>query len=72
MDDDTDRYEVFAPTMVGHNAGPEAGTLFLDTRTLAARVETQLDELGWGSAHIVGNSLGAWVAFELNGAAAPA
>jgi pimeloyl-ACP methyl ester carboxylesterase len=51
--------------MVGHNAGPAAGTLFLDTRTLADHVETQLDELGWGSAHIVGNSLGGWVAFEL-------
>jgi pimeloyl-ACP methyl ester carboxylesterase len=62
---DTDRYEVFVPTMVGHNAGPAAGTLFLDTRTLADHVETQLDELGWGSAHIVGNSLGGWVAFEL-------
>ena len=65
MDDDTDRYEVFAPTMVGHNAGPADGTLFLDTRTLADHVETQLDELGWGSAHIVGNSLGGWVGFEL-------
>jgi pimeloyl-ACP methyl ester carboxylesterase len=62
---DTDRYEVFVPTMVGHNAGLADGTLFLDTRTLADHVETQLDELGWGSAHIVGNSLGGWVAFEL-------
>ena len=34
-------------------------------RTLADHVEAQLDELGWGTAHIVGNSLGGWVAFEL-------
>ena len=24
-----------------------------------------MDELGWKTAHIVGNSLGGWVAFEL-------
>ena len=24
-----------------------------------------MDALGWGTAHIVGNSLGGWVAFEL-------
>lgn len=62
---DTGRYEVFAPTMAGHNGGPAPGTLFLDTGTLADQVESQLDALGWGTAHLVGNSLGGWVAFEL-------
>ncbi len=61
---ETGEYEVFAPTMAGHNGGP-LGKLFLDTHTLADHVETQLDELGWATAHIVGNSLGGWVAFEL-------
>jgi pimeloyl-ACP methyl ester carboxylesterase len=61
---DTGRYEVFAPTMAGHNGGPR-GKLFLDTGTLADHVESQLDDLGWATAHIVGNSLGGWVAFEL-------
>ena len=32
---------------------------------LADHVERQLDQLGWDTAHIVGNSLGGWVAFEL-------
>jgi pimeloyl-ACP methyl ester carboxylesterase len=32
---------------------------------LADDVERRLDALGWGTAHIVGNSLGGWVAFEL-------
>lgn len=32
---------------------------------LADHVERQLDELGWETSHIVGNSLGGWVAFEL-------
>jgi pimeloyl-ACP methyl ester carboxylesterase len=62
---DTGRYEVFAPTMAGHNGGPYAGTWLLSSSVLADHVERQLDELGWDSAHMVGNSLGGWVAFEL-------
>lgn len=62
---DTGRYEVFAPTMAGHNGGPPARTWFLSSAVLADHVERQLDELGWDTAHIVGNSLGGWVAFEL-------
>ena len=62
---DTGRYEVFAPTMAGHNGGPRAGTWFLSSSVLADHVERQLDELGWSTCHIVGNSLGGWVAFEL-------
>jgi pimeloyl-ACP methyl ester carboxylesterase len=61
---DTGRFEVFAPTMLGHNGAPR-GPFFLDTRSLADNVEQQLDQLGWGTAHVVGNSLGGWVAFEL-------
>jgi pimeloyl-ACP methyl ester carboxylesterase len=62
---DTGRYEVFAPTMAGHNGGPYAGTWLLSTSVLADHVERQLDGLGWQNAHLVGNSLGGWVAFEL-------
>ena len=62
---DTGRYEVFAPTMAGHNGGPRSGTWFLSSSALADHVERQLDELGWETAHIIGNSLGGWVAFEL-------
>lgn len=61
---ETGRYEVFAPTMAGHHGGPHA-PLLLDVATLADDVERRLDQLGWGTAHIVGNSLGGWVAFEL-------
>lgn len=60
----TGRYQVFAPTMPGHHGGTR-GNLFLDVVTLADDVERRLDQLGWGTAHIVGNSLGGWVAFEL-------
>lgn len=60
----TGRYEVFAPTMAGHHGGAHAPML-LDVASLADDVERRLDELGWTTAHIVGNSLGGWVAFEL-------
>jgi len=63
---DTGRYEVFAPTMAGHNGGPRPGSWFLSSSVLADHVERQMDELGWETAHIVGNSLGGWVAFELD------
>ena len=62
---DTGRYEVFAPTMAAHNGGPASGRWFLSSSELTDHVERQLDELGWDTAHIVGNSLGGWVAFEL-------
>ncbi len=61
---DTGRYEVFAPTMPGHNGGTK-GPFFLDSGSLADDVERRMDALGWSTAHIVGNSLGGWVAFEL-------
>lgn len=61
---DTGRYEVYAPTMPGHNGGTK-GPFFLDSGSLADDVERRMDALGWETAHIVGNSLGGWVAFEL-------
>ncbi len=61
---ETGRYEVLAPTMPGHNGGIK-GKAFLDTAELADDMERRLDALGWDTAHIVGNSLGGWVAFEL-------
>jgi pimeloyl-ACP methyl ester carboxylesterase len=62
---DTGRFEVFAPTMPGHNGGTRSGTWILETSALVDDVERRMDELGWDTAHIVGNSLGGWVAFEL-------
>jgi pimeloyl-ACP methyl ester carboxylesterase len=61
---DAGRYEVLAPTMPGHNGGVK-GRFFLDTAELADDMERRMDALGWDTAHIVGNSLGGWVAFEL-------
>jgi pimeloyl-ACP methyl ester carboxylesterase len=62
---DTGRFEVFAPTMPGHNGGTRSGTWFMETSALVDDVERRMDQLGWDTAHVVGNSLGGWVAFEL-------
>jgi pimeloyl-ACP methyl ester carboxylesterase len=62
---DTGRFEVLAPTMIGHHGGRRAGSWFLDTAALVDDVERRMDDLGWHTAHVVGNSLGGWVAFEL-------
>ena len=35
---ETGRFEVFAPTMAGHNGGPRTRSWFLDTTTLADHV----------------------------------
>lgn len=62
---DEGRFEVFAPTMVGHHGGPRATSWFMGTSDLVDDVERRMDALGWDTAHVVGNSLGGWVAFEL-------
>ncbi len=57
--------EVFAPAFRGHWGGPDLDGWYLDVATLADQIEDQLDELGWRTCHIAGNSLGGWVGFEL-------
>lgn len=61
----TGRFEVYAPTMVGHHGGAPSPSWFLETSALVDDIERRMDQLGWQTAHIVGNSLGGWVSFEL-------
>jgi pimeloyl-ACP methyl ester carboxylesterase len=58
------RHEVFAPTLAGHAGGPALGDAVSDA-LIADAVERALDEVGWETAHIVGNSLGGYVALQL-------
>ncbi len=60
------RFEVIAPTLAGHDGGPPFPTHAPFTLTAAAdSLERHLDELGVGSAHLVGNSMGGLLAVEL-------
>jgi pimeloyl-ACP methyl ester carboxylesterase len=60
------RHDVLAPTLAGHAGGPplppgDATTI----DTLADVVEAAMDAVGWDSAHLVGTSLGGFVALQL-------
>lgn len=59
------RCEVFAPALAGHWGGPPVGAGPIDVRVLADEVERLLDEKGWRTCHIAGNSLGGWIGVEL-------
>ncbi|MFE3193593.1 alpha/beta fold hydrolase [Nocardia sp. NPDC059240] len=58
-----ERYEVFAPNLPAHAGRPGVRPLTIDG--MAEAVESFMDEAGFGTAHIVGNSLGGWGAMEL-------
>jgi pimeloyl-ACP methyl ester carboxylesterase len=60
------RYEVIAPTLAGHYGGPPfdlSGPLTFASS--ADHLERHLDEIGVGSAHFVGNSMGGALTLEL-------
>jgi pimeloyl-ACP methyl ester carboxylesterase len=60
------RHDVFAPTLAGHRGGPSLREGATPGVTAIVDVLCdQLDEAGIEAAHLVGNSLGGWVAFEL-------
>ena len=57
-------HDVLAPTLPGHAGGvplPEP----LDAEALVDALETAMDEAGFETAHVIGNSLGGRLAFEL-------
>lgn len=59
-------FDVFAPSLPGHaGAGPLPDGFQVSLPAVADLVEAQLDEIGLPTAHLVGNSLGGWLALEL-------
>ncbi|HEX4106954.1 MAG TPA: alpha/beta hydrolase [Solirubrobacteraceae bacterium] len=64
----TARHDVYAPTLLGHYGGPpyHAGDP-ASPSAIADQLERDMDALGWEKAHLVGNSLGGWLALELAG-----
>jgi pimeloyl-ACP methyl ester carboxylesterase len=57
-------HDVLAPTLVGHAGGPSLEGE-VDHTQLADAVERAMDDAGFDSAHLVGNSLGGYVALQV-------
>jgi pimeloyl-ACP methyl ester carboxylesterase len=57
-------HDVLAPTLAGHAGGP-AIDREIDDDLLADGVERAMDDAGFETAHVVGNSLGGYVALQL-------
>ena len=59
-------HDVLAPTLLGHGGAPRlAPGITPSVDALVDGVEQALDAAGMGEVHVVGNSLGGWVALEL-------
>jgi pimeloyl-ACP methyl ester carboxylesterase len=58
------RHDVLAPTLAGHAGGPAIDGE-VDESALVDAVERTMDAAGFETAHLVGNSLGGFVALQL-------
>jgi pimeloyl-ACP methyl ester carboxylesterase len=58
-------HEVLAPALVGHAGGPPLGDREVTRDLLPDALEQAMDEAGFETAHIVGNSLGGYFALHL-------
>lgn len=59
-----ERHDVLAVTLAGHAGGPSLDSPITDA-TLADSVEQAMDDAGFATAHVVGNSLGGYVSLQL-------
>jgi pimeloyl-ACP methyl ester carboxylesterase len=57
-------HDVLAPTLLGHTGGPPLQGEVTDA-LIADAIERAMDDAGFDTAHIVGNSLGGYVALQL-------
>ena len=58
------RHDVLAPTLPGHAGGPPSPPV-IDESVFPDAVERAMDAAGFETAHLVGNSLGGFVALQL-------
>src|SRR5579871_2982899 len=62
------RHTLLVPTLLGHHGGPAIPAGMTDPlAAMADELERELDRAGHDQVHIVGNSLGGWLAFLLAG-----
>lgn len=60
-----ERHALFVPTLIGHRGGPELRSGPNGIKVIADDMETRMDKAGISRAHLVGNSLGGWLALEM-------
>ncbi len=58
-------HDVLAVNLAGHVGGPGLVDTHVSVNALVDAVERDLDAAGFETAHMVGNSLGGWIALEL-------
>ena len=58
-------FEVVAATLPGHWGGPHLPRREVSLAAFADGIEELLDELGWDTCHVAGNSIGGWLSLEL-------
>ena len=58
-------HDVLAVNLAGHVGGPELDGAAASVAAVADAVEQDMDAAGFPTAHLVGNSLGGWIALEL-------
>jgi pimeloyl-ACP methyl ester carboxylesterase len=61
----SDDYDVAAMTLPGHWGAPKLRRRDMCIRGYADAIEAFLDELGWQTCHVAGNSIGGWLGLEL-------
>ncbi|MEV3905348.1 alpha/beta hydrolase [Mycobacterium sp. NPDC050551] len=61
----SDRHQVYTPTTAGHHGGPALARSPATVSELVDALERYLDERGLERPHLVGLSLGGWMAIEL-------
>lgn len=62
----TARHDVLAPTLPGHAGGPRLDGA-IDLERILDALEAAMDDAGFDTAHLVGNSLGGYLALRLAG-----
>jgi pimeloyl-ACP methyl ester carboxylesterase len=60
-----EEYDVVAATLPGHFGGPHLRRRDISLEAFADGLEALMDDLGWETAHVAGNSIGGWLALEL-------
>ena len=58
-------HDVLAVNLAGHVGGPGLAATSVSVNALVDAVERDLVAAGFDTAHVVGNSLGGWIAFDL-------